>query len=842
MIEALHISESAAYVVTWLLQAVVFGTVLAGITWLLTRIALRGARPVVHAAFWMVVLAKFVLPVGPGFDYSLSSLVGPFAQLAPPTETQPPAAPTGYVLVDVAVAPLALGGSMTDAQANMSAQLMPTATDTSAGGAGIDWMLIIAAAYLAGVLVVAGIRIASYRRFVARCAQLPLAGRGVHRLVAMVCRQSSVRTVPLIRLSDQAPAPFVYGLFAPTLVLSSTRTLARDELETVLLHEIAHLRRFDLLTRHLQWLAGTLLFFWPIVAWVNRRIDLAREYACDEWALRHGRLRPGQYARCLLRAATPVKPSLFAYRPAAMATNVTHVERRIEMIMNQPKRGPRARGISLLAGAALIAWSGFALTGAAPIEEVKDNATVDEQVWVTDGGQTMDLDGRHAMLIANTDGAQQVFMKTIDMGGQPGMMTAVFNRQLSEGALAEFGAAHPNADANGDGNFSRNEHDAYMVALAMARPEAVIAQFPHADGDNDGALSAIEAANLLNGGAPHGLLSPGANARFGTDAEFSDNMHIRHAAHAAQFGSDPLVQVEEFDNGDGNVFVRKMVVNADVADTDMNEFQTIDVDVVADSEASWHSTAVIRIDDGSGVKERVVQLESPDGASHAMKINAESVDGKMVIRIGEGDDAQVIELNKGEGEWQVEGDDAELPEDVQAKIDAIRETIGLEDGEGEATFEWTTDAPLGPDGEPMELHFAHSFTDTAGWLLENIDASPSSEEVASYVVTVRDAPLANFMKVHPEADTDGDGAISKQERDAYLEGHMSKVRQRMIERYPDADANKDGVLTNEELREYFRAHGPQSGEHKSRFKVISNHGGSDGDAIHKAVIRETSDE
>ncbi len=69
-----------------------------------------------------------------------------------------------------------------------------------------------------------------------------------------------------------------------------------------MVHEVTHLRRGDPWLRCLQWIAGTVLFFWPVVAWVNRHIDLAREHACDRWALRHGKLCASEYARCLLEA------------------------------------------------------------------------------------------------------------------------------------------------------------------------------------------------------------------------------------------------------------------------------------------------------------------------------------------------------------------------------------------------------------------------------------------------------------------------------------------------------------------------------------------------------------
>jgi hypothetical protein len=147
------------------------------------------------------------------------------------------------------------------------------------------------------------------------------------------------------------------------LVLPRRRPSTTDELEAVVLHEIAHLKRRDMLVRQLQWCVGTALYFWPVVAWVNRRIDLAREQACDAFALRHGRLSVQEYARCLQRAAQPPRPWFRAYGPAAMASAPGTLERRIDMIL-RTKTKSTPRRLRLAGAAFLMAWSVFVLTGA----------------------------------------------------------------------------------------------------------------------------------------------------------------------------------------------------------------------------------------------------------------------------------------------------------------------------------------------------------------------------------------------------------------------------------------------------------------------------------------------
>src|SRR5688572_10673996 len=55
--------------------AVLHGTVLAAVAWLLSATLLRRARPAVLAALWTVALVKFALPVGPAMPWSLSDLL-----------------------------------------------------------------------------------------------------------------------------------------------------------------------------------------------------------------------------------------------------------------------------------------------------------------------------------------------------------------------------------------------------------------------------------------------------------------------------------------------------------------------------------------------------------------------------------------------------------------------------------------------------------------------------------------------------------------------------------------------------------------------------------------------
>ena len=84
-----------------------------------------------------------------------------------------------------------------------------------------------------------------------------------------------------------AETPVVIGWLRPVvLVPTSVLTgLSRAQLEAVLAHELAHIRRHDYLVNLFQVAAETLLFYHPAVWWMSRRIRLEREQCCDDVAV-----------------------------------------------------------------------------------------------------------------------------------------------------------------------------------------------------------------------------------------------------------------------------------------------------------------------------------------------------------------------------------------------------------------------------------------------------------------------------------------------------------------------------------------------------------------------------
>ncbi|MEQ8819705.1 MAG: M56 family metallopeptidase [Sumerlaeia bacterium] len=125
----------------------------------------------------------------------------------------------------------------------------------------------------------------------------PLADALVRRAKAVGVR------APRLLLCRETDEPFLCGLFRPAIVLPAglPGDLSAEALDSVLDHELIHLRRGDLLACWAEALLGCLFWFHPVAWLVQARLDEEREFAVDEAAARLS--RPSRYGRALLETA-----------------------------------------------------------------------------------------------------------------------------------------------------------------------------------------------------------------------------------------------------------------------------------------------------------------------------------------------------------------------------------------------------------------------------------------------------------------------------------------------------------------------------------------------------------
>ena len=188
-----------------------YGTLFAALAWALSFLLKARAAPGAIAALWTLALLKFLIPVGPPLPRALD---GALTQVVPGAV---------FSLGEVSVRAVSHEGS-----------------------AGLDWKSAVVLIWLAGALAFSlralGKGIALRRELRA----LPDAPPAIREVVERHARTLGLRA-PRTRLGS---GPFVAGLFRPLLVLPPDANGA--QLDAMVLHELAHLRRRDPLVRALQ--------------------------------------------------------------------------------------------------------------------------------------------------------------------------------------------------------------------------------------------------------------------------------------------------------------------------------------------------------------------------------------------------------------------------------------------------------------------------------------------------------------------------------------------------------------------------------------------------------------
>src|SRR5947207_907662 len=104
--------------------------------------------------------------------------------------------------------------------------------------------------------------------------------------------------------SEDVSVPTAIGFFRPAVLLPkwAINELSGVELNSILLHELGHLRRWDDWTNLVQKILQALLFFHPAVWWIDSRLALERESACDDFVVTETADARG-YAQCLVSVA-----------------------------------------------------------------------------------------------------------------------------------------------------------------------------------------------------------------------------------------------------------------------------------------------------------------------------------------------------------------------------------------------------------------------------------------------------------------------------------------------------------------------------------------------------------
>jgi beta-lactamase regulating signal transducer with metallopeptidase domain len=273
-----------AMLLNHLWQSTLFALAVGGLTLLF-----RNNGAAVRHGLWLAASVKFLLP------FSLLAGLGGMAF----THTVTPASMRTLARIEPAAMPF------------NAPPALPAAHHLS-------WILVAAAAWAFGFAAIT-------QYWLARAARL-------RRIVRESTPLAIDAPVP-VRATPELLEPGLAGILRPVILVpeSLAQKLSQGEIDTILAHELCHLRRGDNLAAMIHMLVEALFWFHPLVWFIGARLVEEREQACDEGVLEDGK-PPQDYARAILKVCR-----LYFRSPLPCVSGVSgaDLDRRITAIMTR---------------------------------------------------------------------------------------------------------------------------------------------------------------------------------------------------------------------------------------------------------------------------------------------------------------------------------------------------------------------------------------------------------------------------------------------------------------------------------------------------------------------------
>lgn len=214
------------------------------------------------------------------------------------------------------------------------------------------WPIALLALWVVAAIVQAAglmraLRAARYLRRHAEPAAPGIVGRA-----AQLVRMFALPVMPRVLASRLSVVPLLTGVFRPAILLpvASTEALSRAELDLVLGHELAHVRRGDLVWGWIPAIAARLFFFHPLARLAVREYLAAREEACDAEVLQTLDAAPADYGRLLVKLGVATTDDVLAAAGSSPTFDI--LKRRL--IMLDRSRTPASRWWWTIAGATAV--------------------------------------------------------------------------------------------------------------------------------------------------------------------------------------------------------------------------------------------------------------------------------------------------------------------------------------------------------------------------------------------------------------------------------------------------------------------------------------------------------
>lgn len=285
----------------------------------------------------------------------------------------------------------------------------PTRLDLSSWVASLQewlrpWLGLVVSLWIVGVLI------ASVRPIAGLWMQWRLQHHGLlavpdrlHQQLQVLANRLEIGGIVRIAESTLVKGPMVVGYLRPIVLLPASvlSGLTPAQLESLLAHELAHVRRHDWIVNALQVVIETLLFYHPAVWWLSRQIRHERELCCDDLAIAVIGDRP-TYGRMLLALEQLRQPIVMPALSATGGDLVARIRRLLPAQAVESTAGPgRMPGLIVLG---LLAACFIVLPAVIPVDaqpqqqnqpQASTGATVQRQAPAVDRSavEIMSFDG-----------------------------------------------------------------------------------------------------------------------------------------------------------------------------------------------------------------------------------------------------------------------------------------------------------------------------------------------------------------------------------------------------------------------------------------------------------------
>ncbi len=316
-------------------------------------------RPAVTHGLWLLVLLKLITPpliVVPVAWAHREVITAPPAPVRPAPEPLLGPLPFAQAMENKAGAEQTRPGPVPAAEEGLPAAAPPVpplpkepvqpapalpppapVVDGAGAAGGLPWSVPVGVLWLGGAVcwfVLAGQRVGGFNRLLRHATAATAELQNEAEALAARLR---IRRCPRVLLVPGAVSPMLWALGRAPLLLVPSSLLERltgEQRATLLVHELAHLRRRDHWVRVLELVVLGLYWWFPLVWWARRELREAEEECCDAWVVWALPDSPRAYATALvetldfLSGATPILPPV-----ASGIGPLPLLRRRLTMIM-----------------------------------------------------------------------------------------------------------------------------------------------------------------------------------------------------------------------------------------------------------------------------------------------------------------------------------------------------------------------------------------------------------------------------------------------------------------------------------------------------------------------------